>query len=89
MKAESLKNWRNEVMHMSQREACAALGYTLKAYQELERGSRFADDSPAPIPLCVAYACAAIAAGISPFGEHSAPIGKSKASRKRATAESA
>ncbi len=63
MTADDLAAWRAH-MGYSQRAAAEALGISLPTYQQLERGSKWADGSPAPIDRRTALACAALAAGI-------------------------
>ena len=70
-------------MRLSQRDAATALGYRLKGYQELERGAAFDTGEPRAVPRAVMLACAAIAAGMVPYGSDEKPIEKSRPARKR------
>ena len=47
-------------MKLSQRKAAEALGIQLKAYQEMERGTRFKTGLPAPISKRTELACKAL-----------------------------
>lgn len=68
MTPADLAAWRAR-MALTQRQAAAALGITLPTYQRLERGAEWADGAPVTIDRRTALACAAIAAGIAPWGE--------------------
>ena len=69
MTADQLKEWR-AALNLTQRAASDALGIRLSNYQILERGRRFGiDDAPRAIDRRTALACAAIAAGLDPYGE--------------------
>lgn len=61
MTADEFKAWRTE-HNMPLKEAAEALGTTLRAVQYWEAGDR-------PISRTVALACAAVQAGLAPFGE--------------------
>lgn len=67
MTNEELKSWRGS-LGFSQRAAAKALGVSLANYQQLERGANFATGKPTRIDLRTAYACAAIIAGLAPYG---------------------
>lgn len=67
-----LDAWRQH-MGYSQRAAAAALGVTLATYQRLERGAEWTDGAAVTIDLRTALACAAIAAGLPPWGEEKRP----------------
>lgn len=73
--AADLAAWR-AALGWSQRQAAAALGLTLKGYQELERGCRFSSGLPAPIDRRTALACAALAARLPPIGEDPTSTGE-------------
>lgn len=60
-----ISRWRARV-GLSQRAAAAALGMSLSAYQEQERGAKF-DGSPREASRVLLLACAAIEAGIQPI----------------------
>ena len=66
MTPADLKTWRAE-MALSQRAAAAALGVSLPTYQRMERGANFDTGQPQAIDLRTALACAALAAGLSPW----------------------
>ena len=68
MTSVDLAAWRAQMTY-TQRQAAAALGITLATYQRLERGAEWADGAPVTIDRRTALACAAIAAGIAPWGE--------------------
>lgn len=68
MTPADLAAWRQH-MGYSQRAAAAALGVTLATYQRLERGAAWSNDAAVTIDRRTALACAAIAAGIPPWGE--------------------
>lgn len=70
--------WRNS-LQLTQRAAAAALGITLKAFQELERGENFVTRQPTVIDRRTALACAALAAGLREWApEVSADAGNSR-----------
>lgn len=48
--------------------AADALGVTKTTYQAMERGRSFATDKPVAIDKRTALACAAISAGLQPWG---------------------
>ncbi|WP_207389176.1 helix-turn-helix domain-containing protein [Marinobacter halodurans] len=52
----NIKQWRAR-MKWSQREAARQLGLTLKGYQELERGTRFATGEPCHVDRRTKLAC--------------------------------
>lgn len=68
MTPEQLARWRTD-LGLTHRAAAEALGIALVSYQEIERGTRFANSKPAPIDRRTALACAAIRAGLVPEGE--------------------
>ena len=72
MTPADLAAWR-ERMAFTQRQAAAALGITLPTYQRLERGAEWTDGTPVQIDRRTALACAAIAAGLAPWGEEKRP----------------
>ncbi len=72
MTPADLAAWRAR-MPLTQRQAAAALGITLPTYQRLERGAEWADGAPVTIDRRTALACAAIAAGLTPWGEEKRP----------------
>lgn len=72
MTPADLAAWR-EHMAYTQREAAAALGVTLATYQRLERGAEWTNGAPVAIDRRTALACAAIAAGLTPWGEEKRP----------------
>lgn len=71
MTATELAQWRAD-LSLSQRAAAAALGVTLATYQSWERGSIWASGKGFSIDRRTALACAAISAGLPPFGEPTA-----------------
>lgn len=66
MTPADLSAWRAK-MGYTQRDAAAALGVQLTAYQQWERGARFRDAKPVVIDRRTALACAALAAGITAY----------------------
>ncbi len=56
-------------MGYSQRAAAAALGVTLATYQRLERGADWTTGVAVHIDRRTALACAALMAGLAPYGE--------------------
>ena len=69
MTADQLKEWRQS-LNLTQQAASDALGIRLSNYQILERGRKFGiDDAPRAIDRRTALACAAIAAGLEPYGD--------------------
>lgn len=54
-------------MQLSQRAAAAALGMSLRAYQQQERGRSWTDDRAMTSPLTLLLACAAIERGVTPI----------------------
>ncbi|KAA6205649.1 MAG: XRE family transcriptional regulator [Candidatus Tokpelaia sp.] len=68
MDKEKFKLWRKK-MGFSQIEAAKALGISRLSVQNYERGMRLEDGRPVRIPHPVALACAAIAAGLKPYGD--------------------
>lgn len=68
MSPDQLKKWR-ESMQFSQRKAAKQLGVSLPTYQAMERGTAFATGKPVTIDRRTAYACAAIAEGLAPYGD--------------------
>ena len=63
MTPEHFKAWRDQ-MGFTQQEAATALGFSRPTIENYERGVRRDDGKPVEIPLTVAYACAALVAGI-------------------------
>ncbi|MFC4729073.1 helix-turn-helix domain-containing protein [Coralloluteibacterium thermophilus] len=61
-----IARWRAR-MGLSQRAAAEALGMSLSAYQEQERGASFAG-APREASRVLLLACAALEAGLSPIG---------------------
>lgn len=61
----AIARWRAR-MGLTQRAAAAALGMSLPAYQEHERGASFAGRAREP-DVRTLYACAAIEQGIEPI----------------------
>ena len=72
MTSADLAAWRAQMTY-TQRQAAAALGVTLATYQRLERGAEWADGAAVAIDRRTALACAAIAAGLTPWGEEKRP----------------
>ena len=72
MTPADLAAWRQGMCY-SQRAAAAALGVTLATYQRLERGAEWTDGATVTIDRRTALACAAIAAGLTPWGEEKRP----------------
>jgi DNA-binding XRE family transcriptional regulator len=68
MTPEDLKKWRQD-MGYNQREAADALGLTLPAYQQKEKGVSWITKKPIVIDRRVALACAALKAGLAPEGD--------------------
>lgn len=66
MQASDFKAWRKS-MGYTQKEAAAALGLGTSTVEQYDRGIRKDDGQPVTIPLSVALACAALAAGLSPW----------------------
>lgn len=64
--ANPIAQWR-ERMQLSQRAAAAALGMSLRAYQQQERGRSWTDDRAMTPPLTLLLACAAIERGVTPI----------------------
>jgi len=67
MDKEKFKSWRKE-MGFSQAKAAEALRLTTITVENYER-SRTGNGKPAPISYAIALACAAIAAGLKPYGQ--------------------
>ena len=67
MTHENLKAWR-ECMGYTQRRAAEALGVSLVTYQRMERGANFDTGRAMPIDRRTALACAALSAGLAPWG---------------------
>ncbi|KAA6204499.1 MAG: XRE family transcriptional regulator [Candidatus Tokpelaia sp.] len=67
MDKEKFKSWRKE-MGFSQAKAAATLHLTTITVENYERG-RTGNGKPAAIPHAIALACAAIAAGLKPYGD--------------------
>lgn len=61
----AVARWRDRV-GLSQRDAAAALGMSLSAFQEQERGASFAG-APREPSRALLLACAAIEQGIEPI----------------------
>ena len=61
----AIARWRAR-MGLSQRAAAAALGMSLSAYQEQERGAAFGGRPRAPSRVLL-LACAALEAGVEPI----------------------
>jgi len=72
MTSVDLAAWRAQMTY-TQRQAAAALGITLATYQRLERGAEWTDGGAVTIDRRTALACAAIAAGLTPWGEEKRP----------------
>ena len=67
-----LAAWRQH-MGYTQRAAAAALGVTLATYQRLERGAEWTCGAAVTIDRRTALACAALATGLTPWGEEKRP----------------
>lgn len=67
MTPDDFKAWRRQ-MGWSQQAAAEALGLGKSSIQLYEAGRRRDDHRPVEIPRTVALACAALAAGLEPFG---------------------
>lgn len=63
----ALAAWRAR-LGLTQRAAAAALGMTLRGYQEQERGAQFTSGEPRTASRVLLLACAAIERGIGPIG---------------------
>lgn len=61
-----LKQWRSR-LGLSQREAAKRLGYSLKRYQEIERGANFQTGEPVELDARTALAAAAIEHNLEPI----------------------
>lgn len=61
-----MAEWRGR-MDMSQRAAAEALGISLRAWQELERGAEFGSDRPRVADRRTLLACAALLVGVEPL----------------------
>ena len=72
MTPADLAAWRAHMAY-SQRAAAAALGVTLATYQRLERGAEWTDGGAVTIDRRTALACAALAAGLTPWGGEKRP----------------
>jgi DNA-binding XRE family transcriptional regulator len=72
MTADEFKVWR-KMMRLSQVAAAQALGLSKTSIELYERGSRRDDQRPVHIPRTVALACAAVFAGLAPWGGHVDP----------------
>jgi DNA-binding XRE family transcriptional regulator len=68
MTPEQFKSWRVE-MGFTQDEAAEALGVSKATIGNYDKGIRREDGRPVVIPKTVALACAALMAGIAPYGE--------------------
>jgi len=68
MNNEQFKAWRKK-MKFTQQQAADALGLSIQAFGNYERGSRYEDGREVKIPRTVALACAAIEARLKPIGE--------------------
>jgi len=68
MTNEQFKTWRQK-MGLTQKQAADALGISLQALGNYERGYRYEDERSVKIPLVVDLACAAIAAGLMPYSK--------------------
>jgi hypothetical protein len=58
--------WRG-AMELSQRGAAAALGMSLRCFQELERGAAFGSELPRSVDLRTRLAMRALASGLEPW----------------------
>lgn len=63
--SQAVLQWRLR-MGLGQVVAARELGYSLAAYQEVERGARFRNGVPVQPDLVTLYACAAVEAGLAP-----------------------
>lgn len=63
-----LQSWR-ECMGYTQRQAASALGMTLKAYGELERGKSYDTGKPMLPDKRTLLACAALVKKLKPWGK--------------------
>jgi len=68
MNNEQFKAWRKK-MNLTQQQAADALGLSIQALGNYERGTRYEDGRAVIIPRTVALACAAVEAGLKPVGE--------------------
>jgi len=68
MNNEQFKAWRKR-MNFTQQQAADALGLYRMTIINYERGHRYEDNRPVPIPRTVALACAALEAGLKPLCE--------------------
>jgi len=68
MKPEQFKAWRKK-MGFTQQQAADALGLSIQALGNYERGTRYEDGREVKIPRSIALACSAVVADLKPFGE--------------------
>lgn len=68
MDNEAFKAWR-AAMGFTQQQAADALGLSKPGLINYEHGKRRDGGKPVEIPRHIALACAAIAAGLEPWGE--------------------
>jgi transcriptional regulator with XRE-family HTH domain len=66
MRAADFKAWR-KTMGYTQKQAAEALGLGTSTIEQYDRGVRKDDGTTVTIPLTVALACAALAAGLRPW----------------------
>ena len=72
MSPASFRRWRKS-LHLSQKEAAAALGLKRRILQYYEKGVR--DGEPVGIPKTVRLACFALAQGCDDYGGPGEPAG--------------
>lgn len=72
MTSHDMVTWRAQ-MGYTQRQAADALGVTPATYQRMERGADWTTGRPVKIDRRTALACAALAAGIAPWGNETQP----------------
>lgn len=68
MTPDDFKSWRKS-LRWTQTEAANALGLSRGSVELYERGSRRDNGQPVEIPKTVALACAAVSAGLKPWGQ--------------------
>jgi len=68
MNNEQFKTWRKR-LGLTQQQAAEALGLSIQALGNYERGQRYEDGREVKIPRPIDLACAAIASGLKPYSE--------------------
>ena len=86
MSPASFRRWRKS-LHLSQKEAAAALGLKRRILQYYEKGVR--DGEPVGIPKTVRLACFALAQGCDDYGGPGEPGGDGADVREPSSAQGA